>query len=440
MNNFTKGALLLLSLSISMPNWAEDSQDALRHAQDLIAAGKTKEAYLLLEPLETKHAGEPFYDLLLGIAAVESGQSTRAVFALERVLSLEPNNARARAEIARAYLALGEIDTARQEFKTVREQDISPEIARTIDHYLAAADRIDTATRTTIKGYVEVTLGYDSNVNAGPDLNSIAIPSFGGLQFTLDKDSRANRAAFGTLAGGATLRHPLTESLALTTGLSGWKKMNNGKSRFDTASVDANVGLSWQQERNTYSLTAQYNNFWLDDKDYRRAAGLTAQWQHNLNARNQFSTFVQYSDLDYDKQHIRDADRWVYGAAYAHALRTGEIIFASIYGIAEKEKAKQQPQMGHDGYGIRVGAQTKSSQQLVIFGNISLEQRDYGGEEPAFLKVRDDTQLNINLGATYSLAKQWSLTPRISHTKNSSNIELNEYKRTMASLALRRDF
>jgi hypothetical protein len=54
--------------------------------------------------------------------------------------------------------------------------------------------------------------------------------------------------------------------------------------------------------------------------------------------------------------------------------------------------------------------------------------------------VRDDTQLNINLGATYSLAKQWSLTPRISHTKNSSNIELNEYKRTMASLALRRDF
>src|SRR5262245_64922836 len=44
-----------------------------------------------------------------------------AVFALERVLALQPDNHLARAEIARAYLALGERDAARREFERSEE-------------------------------------------------------------------------------------------------------------------------------------------------------------------------------------------------------------------------------------------------------------------------------------------------------------------------------
>jgi len=85
-------------------------------AKGLLAAGKGAEAYQLLEPAESARAGNVEFDFLLGLAALESGQNTRAVFALERVLAMDPNNVRARAEIARAYLALGETQTAAQEF------------------------------------------------------------------------------------------------------------------------------------------------------------------------------------------------------------------------------------------------------------------------------------------------------------------------------------
>ena len=174
-------ALLLLSVLYRMVS-ADELTD---RAQALLNQGKAGEAFQLLEPVEGARAGDASFDLLLGIAALESGQNTRAVFALERVLAVEPNNARARAEIARAYLALGETDRARQEFETVQKQGVPPEVSANIDRFMDAVDRLDAVTRTTLRGYLEGSLGYDTNVNAATSKGSVAIPVFGGLPFTL---------------------------------------------------------------------------------------------------------------------------------------------------------------------------------------------------------------------------------------------------------------
>jgi hypothetical protein len=43
-------------------------------------------------------------------------------------------------------------------------------------------------------------------------------------------------------------------------------------------------------------------------------------------------------------------------------------------------------------------------------------------------------------GATYAFAKDWTVTPQLSLTRNHSNTELNEYHREVVSLAIRREF
>ena len=91
----------LLALLALLPGFAL-ADELTDHAKTLLEQNKAAEAFALLNVEESVRAGEVSYDLLLGISAVESGQNTRAVFALERVLAMEPNNARARAEIARA--------------------------------------------------------------------------------------------------------------------------------------------------------------------------------------------------------------------------------------------------------------------------------------------------------------------------------------------------
>lgn len=409
-------------------------------AKALLNANKGADAYQLLEPLESARAGEVEFDFLLGLAALESGQNTRAVFALERVLAMDPNNVRARAEIARAYLALGETQTAAQEFETVKKQGVPADVSLTIDRYIAAARRIDDQNATSLTGYIEATIGYDTNVNVGPNKSSVAIPGFGGLPFKLSKDSRSNDDGFATIGGGFNLRTPIGNGYTLLLGASATQRNNFRYQQFDTQTGDANVGVTRTADQDVYTLMAQTGVVSVDGIRYRNATGLTGQWQRNLDARNQVGVFAQYTDLQYASQDVRDANRWVAGASYAHLYREGIMAFASAYFVQELPQKSHVGWLGFDGFGVRIGGRMNYDAQTVLFGGATYEYRGYNKEDPSFLNKRRDNQYGLLFGATRYYTKEWSVTPQLSLTYNDSNQELYEYNREMLSVTVRREF
>ncbi len=110
--------VLLIAVQLALaPAYAQNS--LLTQARAHMADGNPQAAYEVLTPHESSLAGDPGFDYLLGIAAMDSGHLTHSVFALERVLAVQPDNVLARAEIARVYLMLGELRTSRQEFEAV---------------------------------------------------------------------------------------------------------------------------------------------------------------------------------------------------------------------------------------------------------------------------------------------------------------------------------
>lgn len=124
-----RALLAALLVACSLGAYADAVTD---RAAALLKRNDARAAYTLLLPLESQRAGDPEYDYLLGIAALDAGDPERAVFALERVLALQPENLQARAEIARAYLAMGEREAAKREFEAVRARRVPPRGAR--DH------------------------------------------------------------------------------------------------------------------------------------------------------------------------------------------------------------------------------------------------------------------------------------------------------------------
>jgi hypothetical protein len=69
--------------------------DALvQESAALVQANQPARAFELLSAREVERAGDPDFDLALGIAANLSGEFTRAIFALERVLAVQPDNPR----------------------------------------------------------------------------------------------------------------------------------------------------------------------------------------------------------------------------------------------------------------------------------------------------------------------------------------------------------
>ena len=103
------GLYAVLVLLLVFSGRAISAEDpVLNEALALIKSREYKSAYKMLEPLESERAGDVDFDYLFGVSAIDSGNVTRGVFALERVLAIQPNHAQARAEIARAYFQLGE--------------------------------------------------------------------------------------------------------------------------------------------------------------------------------------------------------------------------------------------------------------------------------------------------------------------------------------------
>ncbi len=411
------------------------------NAKALLDKGDAKAAFAILEPLESQRAGDPEFDFLLGLAALETGKNTNAVFALERVLAVNPNHTRARAEIARAYAALGETKTARQEFETVKKQGVPPEVAVTIDRLLSAIERVEDAGRTTVRGYVEGAFGHDTNVNSATSSRDIAVPLFGGAVFTLGPGGARRSDTYSSVGGGLNLRHSLGGEWALTAGLGLNKRMNTDVDVFDTGSADAHVGVVRTYGKDVFSAALQYNQFWVDNDRYREAAGFTAQWQHNYDARSQASLYIQYSDLRYMSQEVRNADRFVIGANFAHALRGFKTVFHGGAYLGEEATRKDGfAHLGHTLYGARIGAQHELHRDVKAFANLGYEHRRYNGEDPFFLRTRTDNQWNLGVGAVWTPAKSWLVTPQVQFTDSRSNVALNRFRREVVSVTVRREF
>jgi len=420
------------------------AQDAtLARAKTLIESKQPQAAFDLLDPLESARAGEPDFDYLLGVAAIDSGKLTRGVFALERVLAVNPNHPQARAEIARAYFLMGENRAARAEFEAVRATQPPAAVLATVDQFLNALQARETAGNATgLNGYIEVGYGQDSNANAATAAGSFAIPVFGGATFNQNQNGQKTRAWFRTLGGGISGRYRLSPEWALLGSATVNERWNESVDRFDTGNLAADGGISWRRDKNELTGVLQTQESQVDNNVFRRANGGTLQWRYNLSADSQLTTYAQRSRLAYPGQRQRDALRSVVGGAWAKAF-TGSLtptIYLGAYGGNETVANSDFPHFGNRVTGARAGGQITLTPKLIAFANVSYEERRYGGPDPLFLLNRLDQQTDFKVGASYVLGRSWSVTPSIAYTDNRSNIIINDYSRWIISVTARVDF
>ena len=435
---FTATCLLVASLV--------QGQDAtLDRARQLLDSKQAAAAFALLDPLEAERAGDPEYDFLLGLAAIDSNHLTRAVFALERVLAARPDHPRARAEIARAFFLSGENETARKEFEAVKAAQPPAEVVATIDKFLDALNaRVQAAkdAKGGVTGFLEIAFGHDSNVNAATGTSSFAIPLFPGPNFTLAPGATGQSGDFTLLSGGVNARKVLDDSVSVFGSASFDQRMNSTLDRFDTGSLSGSGGVTVLRNNDEFTFAAQAQTFSVDHGRFRDAAGVLGQWRRSFGEDDQLTTYVQRTRLSYPGQSARDADRTVLGAAWAHGFSgpRAPVMFFGLYFGSEAVRTDGFPQFGHDMAGGRLGGQIDLLEKLKLSVNYSYEDRRYGGPDPLFLVNRRDKESSLRVLLPYTVNKQWSVIPQFSYVENRSNIVVSDYNRTQVYVSLRRDF
>lgn len=426
--------------AFALPAHAE--VDALvRESLALVEQGQAQQAFDRLAAVETERAGDPDFDTVLGIAANDSGQFTRAVFALERALTVQPANARARAELGRALFALKDNQTARQVLQETKRENIPADVARRIDDFLLAIDRNEEAARSSIKAYIETSYGSDSNINSGPSNANVAVPALGGLVFTLSPTGVKLKDDFYSVGAGISGRY-VTENprLSLIGSVAGNYRFNLDHNNFDTNQFDITGGASYRVDKDEFTAVAQVGTYAADNSPVRNQRGVVGEWTHRPDVASQWSTYLQVSTLRYPGQSLRDAERYVLGTSYATVLRSGLLVFGGGYFGVEDERASGVAHLGHRLVGLRAGLQQPLNADIDLFASVGVENRRYGGVDPLFLVTRNDRQSTLNLGLNWVPAVTWRVTPQLSLLKTSSNIAISDFTKRVLSVTVRKDF
>lgn len=442
--------ILVLGCLLACQQTVMAANETLFKAKQQLDSRQANEAYALLSPLQPQRAGDAAYDFLLGSAALDSGRPNEAIFAFERVLAMEPNHADARMGLARAYYMTGETKASREEFETVKRQLPADQANRVTEEYLRAIDKA--ARGTTVRGYVEASIGYDSNINSATSAGSIYLAAYN-FDLPLERDARRRTDQFAAIAAGIHIRHAVSAAWTINGTASIGQRNNDSVDDFNIGYLDTSLGLTHTRGDNQFTAALQYQKINVHNHAFRHAYSLLGQWQHYIDDQRQLTVYGQLTRLNYDGvQELRDADRYLLGATYSQSFAgtLAPVVTAGLqFGEVEARRSDfpdgfggeyTVDQFGYEFAGLRVSGQLSLTPVMKLLATARYEHRNYDGKEPSYLLGRSDSQRDYSLALSYTPALFWTIKPEIVQTQNRSDLDLYDYSRTQYWLSVRRDF
>ena len=443
-------AVLLLAIS-GMVGAAEP---AITQAKDLLKAGKAAEAFALLVPLEFFQAGDPSYDYLLGVAALDSRNFNAATLAFERVLLVNPNHAGARMDMARAYFELNDFGRATEQFNVVLTLNPPPTVKKSAENFLAAIEAKKKARLPSLTAYVEGTVGYDTNItNVTRDFTNAVFQSFNLPNIQPTGNSIPREDAYVGVNAGLLYTLPQGSDDSRFFGLDGKQKEYFKEKEFRTSSVSGQVGHIFKRDENTYRVGVSLQRNLQDGESASLPPtnlngtlyGVLASWQHLLDKRTQASLFAQYSLIRFDDLPFSEQNTGTIGASLTKSIDAPlqPIILASVFYSEEHAQRTllNGTDLSKDVVGLRFAGQITLDPTLDAFASMGYQFRDdtFVGSRKAGTQGQDKLA-DFTLGMRWKLDKDWSLKPQIAYSRNDSNIPLFTNNRTDYSVTLRREF
>lgn len=228
--------------------------DIVSDAKQLIKEKKFTQAYQTLKKDEENHIDNNDFNYQLGVAALRSGHHSSALYALDRVLSENPNHIGAQLDMAIAYFHIGNLEFAEQEFKKILKnyQSDAPKIVvATINNYLIKIKQKNQTSTTVVVGSIDA--GYSNNINSGIDGNSVYIPALGVNSSYAQKIS----SSFSKTQVVVSQNHKLNRNKTLNTVLAVNHKYYANNSQYDASNIIASASgkIKKATEAYTYGVT-----------------------------------------------------------------------------------------------------------------------------------------------------------------------------------------
>jgi outer membrane protein len=422
--------------------FAAELAELMQRAQSMLSAGQAQQAFELLSEVEFEHAGEPQFDYLLGVAALDAGKPDRATLAFDRVLAGNPLNAGALVDRGRAHAALGNKAEARADFEAALNLNPSPAVRARLEGFLAELGREPPKKGTRTRAYLALSLGHDSNVNFAASERDVFVPVYR-QSFELAQGSRRQGDAFATFAGGGALDYVFSERYAWNASVDAYSKRNQDVHEFHLSALDLRLGPTFTGARQQLRVAANGGTLLLGDDTYRKHSGLGLDYRYALQSQKQLLAGVQYTRYRHEdsESKVFDTNQSVALLALAIPIRKDILSTVTPYVYAGNEDDRGgfiQGDKRFGGLGASVRLALTPTRTLTF--NASAQRALYELKDPLFFERRLDRRYDASIAFSQRLRNVWTLRPQLTWTRQDSNLAPYDFERVEASVQLRRDF
>jgi tetratricopeptide (TPR) repeat protein len=412
----------LLAASQSLLAAPADRETTFTEARGHLQNGEPRKAYQLLLEQEGAWSGEDAYDYLLGVSALDSGESGEAIFSLQRLIARKPDFAGARMELARAYFEIGDNELARKEFTRIMTENPPANVVAASNDYMAAIDARARQYKSDVQYTFDFGLGYDSNAPA-----ATADDVF--LNFTLSPNNLEQSSAFASSSFGAVYNRPLGPESQLLLNARLDHRANPSTHFVDSSNVDLGVGWTFSRSDNTVSVSVNRIYSWLDRDANKHDTGLNLSYNRKLNASWNLMAFLRASEVRFEESalEVQDVDRLSYGVTVSQTF-TNAVMNVTLTGGGDDAQQSASP-FSTDTYGISLSNSWYRPGGKIYFVEAGLSTTEY--DDPFFAINRDDDLLSLAVGGTWAKfpLDDWSTTFRAGYSEKDSTVGLYEFDR-----------
>ena len=427
--------LLLIVLMGLLPVGAY-SMSNFPQLEKLIEGKLFVKAYQQASKLQSQNEGDPRFDYLYGLAALETGHYNEAVFSLERVKFSTPNVIRPRLELARAYLKLNNKTAALNEFKSVLL--LSPPVAvkQNIESYITALGKEQSPLKikSIIKSLASFSIGYDDNMSFGVDDEFIDLPVFGSVRLNPDSVKQSSGFTESRLQIQQRKTRNRTSSTFAMANLTHREYFKNDD--FNLSDFDFRTGILWNKGKRQYQLIARDRPVLFGGNLYSNTIGFDAIARQALANRKLAS--ISLSLENYDYKPLANADR-------KRAYLTGRLDFnqgnafhqvsTSIgRGWPDNDEGKQYSRdIAAISYNLTQNWDVKNRS----FFGVNFGQYQNRDSNSLSSDKRKDKRTVIDAGHAFKINDNVALIFSLRHINNNSNLDLYDAKRNEVRMGVR---
>jgi len=409
--------------------------------KSLLAQGKAVEAYrqgeLAVEELE----GEFNFDYYYGMAAIDAGQVSQGVFALERVLYQQPNLQAVQLELARGYFLLEQYDLARQAFLRVLTSTPPQNVKEKIEVFLAVMAKREASGQARFLGHIETRTAYDTNTNFAPDSASFFSPTLG--NGTLSDDGVATSGGYNDLLAGLSYYSPMNDKTTRFFRLDVVDHNVWWTNNLDTFAYTAQVGLVNQLSRDM-NVSAQFllQDYKLADEAYRGMLGLATSMSYTLTPKRSVQLSASVLEFNYAELNNKDALEVNVSAALNEQT---EFLYPALSSVSLQvgvdaprlDTVSTRAQTERDFWRFNLNQRVVLRNNLALSAGVSYAAYQYGSDDVIFQRTRDDSVLDAKVTFDWRWDLNWRVAFETGYKKQDSNIEIYDFDRTYGQLGVR---